>query len=122
MQCLQVKLLLRFLGNRLEIGAQGSFCNRHSIVVIVFLALIECLHVNRRNDSGLKPHLPHLAQRSADKMRAQAGFHAYDTFGQALKRCDQRHALNLLAQHKLPVFIKTNQVKNIFADINANRH
>ena len=67
MQCLQVQLLLRLLGNRFKIGAQGSFGNRLSIVVIVLLTLVERLHVNCWNDPWLKPHL---AQRPADKMRA----------------------------------------------------
>jgi len=57
-----------------------------------------------------------------NKMRAQAGFHAHNTLGQILERRNQSHPLDLLAQHKLPVIIEANQVKNVFADINANRH
>jgi|TARA_R110002012_G_scaffold27518_1_gene87999 hypothetical protein len=54
-------------------------------------------------------------------MCAHAGFHAHDAARQFLKRRDQRHALGLLVQHELPVFIKTNQV-DVFADIDANLH
>jgi len=133
MQGLQVQLLFAFLGNDWKIGAQSSFGYCLGIIVVVrrendsldlflvhlTLAFVERLNVNRRDDPRLKPQL---AQRSAHKMRAHAGFHAHDAAGQSFKRCDQRHPLDLLAQHELPVPSKTNQVKYDFANINANRH
>ncbi|MEL6572419.1 MAG: hypothetical protein AAFQ64_12200 [Pseudomonadota bacterium] len=42
--------------------------------------------------------------------------------GQYLKRRNQRHPLDLLAQYELTLFIEANQVKYVFADINAERH
>ena len=41
MQGLQIKLILRLLGNRLEIGTQRGFSNRLRIVTIVFWPLLK---------------------------------------------------------------------------------
>ena len=57
MQCLQIQLLLRLLGNRFKIWAQCSFGNRLCIIVVVLLALVERLNINRRDDPRLKPQL-----------------------------------------------------------------
>jgi len=78
MQRLEIKLLLRLLRYRLEIGTQSGFCNSFSVIVAVLLALVERLHINRGNDPGLEPYL---AQRSADKVRAQANATAKERQG-----------------------------------------
>ena len=50
MQRLQIKLLLCLLGNRLEIGTKSGFGDGLGIIVIVLLAFVERLNVNRWDD------------------------------------------------------------------------
>lgn len=61
-----------------------------------------------------------LSQGSTDKMRAQTGLHADNTARQHLELLDQRQALDLPSKNEIADRVKTDKVKNIFADIDAN--
>ncbi len=96
MHCLQVQLILAFLSNCAEVWAHSRFRNCFSIVVIVqrenesldrflirfTLPLVEGLHIDRRDDPGIKTER---TQHAADKVRVHAGFHADDARRQLLK-------------------------------------
>ena len=87
------------------------------VVVIVLLALDEGFDVDRRNNAWLKAQF---AKRSADEMRAQAGFHADDAWRQFLKFADQRQPPDLPTQHNLAASIKANEVEYVLADIDTD--
>jgi hypothetical protein len=53
-------------------------------------------------------------------MDTQTRIHPHNARGQVLKCADQRQALDLAAKNNLDGAIKTNEVKHIVADINAN--
>jgi hypothetical protein len=114
---LQIQLGLCLLGNQVQVGAQRCFSNGFGIVVIVLLPFHEGLGVLRWDDPWLKAEL---AQRSTDKMGAQAGLHPNDARRQSLKSADQRQALDLAANNHLAAAIKANEVKDVLADINTD--
>ena len=66
---------------------------------------------------GLKTEL---VQRPAHEMSAQAGFHTDDTTRHLLESRHQRQPLDLLTQNDLPVSIKSNEVKDVLANIDTN--
>ncbi len=119
MESLQVELILAFLGDCRQVRPQGCFRNSLSIIVVILLPLDERLHINGRNNSRLKSQL---AQGSADKVSAQARFHADNAYWELFESLQQGKSLYLLAQNKLAIIIKANQMKCVLADIDTNRH
>ena len=95
---LEVELILRFLAHAAQVRPQGCFSNRLSIVVIVLLPLHERLYIDRRDNLRLMTELP---QGPADKVRAEAGFHADHTRGQLLEGLGQRQSLDLAPKNNL---------------------
>src|SRR5829696_8268400 len=79
---LQVELILRLLGHAAQVRAQGRLRDGLGIVVVVLLPLDERLHVDGRNDPRL---VAEGAQGAADKVGAQARFHADHAGGSFLK-------------------------------------
>ena len=96
---LQVELLLTLLAHPAQVGAEGGFCDRLGVVVVVLLTLHEGLHIDRWNDARL---VAEHAQGSADEMGAEARFHADDTRWLLLERLDQRQSLDLRRNAILP--------------------
>ena len=117
MQGLKVELILIFLRDGPKIGPQRGFCDRLGVIIIVLLALVERLYVNRRYDPRLEPHAP---QRSADKMGAEASLHAHDAAWELLKGGIQSQALDLLAYNQLAGPAEPDQVKRILSDVDSD--
>ncbi len=86
MQRLQVQLILGLLANEFQVRAQRRLGDTFGIVVVVLLPLHERLCVFGWNDPRLKAEL---AQRAADKMRAEAGFQTDDAAGKPLETSRQ---------------------------------
>ena len=108
MECLQIELILAFLGNRRQVRPQGCFCNGLSIIVVILLSLDEGLYINGWDDTRFEPEF---AQGSTDKMSAQARFHADNASWKSLKGLQQGKPIDLLAQNKLAIIIKANQME-----------
>ena len=87
MASLQIELVLRLLSNDTQVRSERGFSDRLGIVVVVLLPLHERLHIDRRNDARF---VPESAQRTADEMRTEAGFQAYDALRQFLERLNER--------------------------------
>lgn len=117
MEGLQVQLSLRLLSNKVQVRAQRCFSNGFGIVVIVLLPFHERLAVLSRDDPRFKAEL---AQRSTDKMGTQTGLHPNDARGQILKSADKSQTLDLASENNLAVAVKTNEMQNILANINAD--
>src|SRR4051794_38763821 len=114
---LQIELVLALLLDQAQVRAQGRLGDCLGVVVVVLLPFQERFDVDRRDDPRLVPQGP---QRPADKMRAQAGFHADDTSGPLLERPFEIQPPDLLAKSNLPVGPEPDQVKNLLADIDAD--
>src|SRR5262249_24578999 len=101
-----------------QIGPQGSLCNRLGVVVVVLLSLHERLYVNRRDDPRL---VPQLAQGTADKVGAEACFHADNAGRQSSECLHERQSLDLATESNLAVSTKTNDVEDLLANVDADR-
>jgi hypothetical protein len=55
-------------------------------------------------------------------VRAQASFHADDARRHLLERRRETQALDLPSEDNLPVDAKSNQVKDLLADVDADNH
>ena len=119
MECLHIELILAFLGNRRQVRPQGYFRNSLSIIVVILLSLDEGLYINGRDDTRFEPEF---AQGSTDKVGVSARFHANDASWKSLKGLQQGKSFDLLAQNKLAIIIKANQMECVLADIDTNRH
>jgi len=64
--------------------------------------------------------MAHLAQCPADKMGTQARFHANNTRRHFFKLADQCHSLDLAAEYNFAILVKTNKMKNLLANIDAD--
>src|ERR1700731_1590504 len=56
----------------------------------------------------------------ADKVRAQTGFHADDARRQLLERVFETQSPDLPAKGNLAIGAQSDEVKNLFADVDAN--
>ncbi len=108
MQRLQIELVLALLRDCIQVRTQRRFSDGFRVIVVVLLALIEWLYVDRWNNPRLKTHL---AQRATDKVGTQTRLHSDNTTRQLFERRDQCKAFDLLTQNALPIVIKTNNVK-----------
>ena len=57
MEGLKVELILRLLTHDAQVRPQRGLCDRLGVVVVVFLALHERLHIDRRDDPRLVTQL-----------------------------------------------------------------
>jgi hypothetical protein len=62
-----------------------------------------------------------LAQRAADKVRAQARFHADDAWRQLLEHVGKRPSFDLPTEGNLPVGLETDDVEDVLADIDRRQ-
>ena len=88
------------------------------IVVIVLLPLHERLHIHRRNDPRFMPERP---QSPAYEMSAEARLEANDAGRNFLEGLNKREPLDLAPESDLPLYIEANEVKDVLADIDADR-
>ncbi len=117
MQSLKVELRLGLLGHDAHVRSQSCFGDCFGIVEVVLLPLRERLYVDRGNDPG---RMSQSAESAADKMCAQAGLHTDDTRGKLRELLFQRETLDLFVQSHLPIAVKTNDVEDLLADIDAD--
>lgn len=117
MKRLQIQLILRLLGDQLQVRAQRRFRNPLGVVVVILLPLHERLGVLGRNDAGLKPQL---AQHAADEMRTQARFQADDATRQLLECRRQSQPSDLASQDNPAIARKADDVKNVLTDVDAD--
>jgi hypothetical protein len=115
---LQIKLILRLLADDAQVRPQGRLSDGFRVIVIVLLPLHERLDVDRRNDPRF---MAERSQRPAHEMRAEAGFHANDAGRQFLECRHKVQTLDFSAKRNLSIGRKTDDMKNIFADVDANR-
>jgi hypothetical protein len=108
MTYLQVELVLALLLDHTQVRPQRCLGDRLSIVVIVLLPLHEGFGVDRRDNPRLVTKSP---QRPADKMRAQAGFHANDARWQPLKHLFETQPPDLPTKRDRPIGAQSNEVK-----------
>jgi len=118
MHRLQIQLILRLLTDALQVGPQRCLSNTFGIVLVILLALHERLGVLGRNYPWLKTQF---TERATNKMRAEACLHADDAARQLLENVNERQTLDLASKNDLPVPIETDDVKNILANIDADR-
>jgi hypothetical protein len=64
--------------------------------------------------------VPQRAQRPADKMGAQAGFHADDARRQLLEDISETQAPDLPSEGDLPIGAQSDEVKNLLTNVDAN--
>ena len=117
MTCLQVELILALLLDKPQIRSQRCLGDRLGIVVIVLLPLHERLDVDCRNDPRL---VPQRAQHPADKMRAQASFHADDARRQLFEDVAETQSLDPPSEGNLSVGSDADEVKYVLADVDAD--
>src|SRR6516165_3288809 len=117
MASLQVQLILALLLDEPQVRTQRRFGDRLGIVVIVLLPLHERLDVDRRDDPRL---VPQRAQCPADKMRAQAGFHADDARRQLLEDLFEIQSPDPPPEGDLAVDAEPDEVKYVLADVDAD--
>jgi len=114
---LQVELVLGLLLDEAQVRAQRCFGDCLGIVVVVLLPLYEGLDVDRRDDPRL---VPQRAQFPADEVRAQAGFHTNDARRQLLECVFETQSPDLPSEGNLPVNAEPDEVKNLFANVDAD--
>jgi hypothetical protein len=114
---LQVELVLALLLDHAQVWPQRCLRNRFGVVVVVLLTLHEGLGVDRRDDPRL---VSQRAQHAADKVRAQTGFHPDDTARQVLECVFENQSPDLPADGDLAVVAQSDEVKNLFADVDTN--
>jgi hypothetical protein len=117
MTCRQVELVLALLLDHTQVRPQRCLGDRLSIVVIVLLPLHEGFGVDRRDNPRLVTKRP---QRPADKMRAQAGFHANDARWQPLKHLFETQPPDLPTKRDRPIGAQSNKVKYLLADVDTD--
>jgi hypothetical protein len=100
-----------------QVRSQRCFGDCLGIVVIVLLPLHEGFDVDRRDNPRL---VPQRTQRPADKVRAQAGFHADDARRQLLEGVFESQSPDLPPQGNLPVDAEPDEVKHFLADVDAD--
>ena len=93
------------------------FCDGLGIIVVVLLALVERLHIDRRNNPRFEAHA---AQRPADEMGAEARLHSDNATREMIERRGQGQPLDLLAQDQLTGSVKPNQMESLFADVDPD--
>ena len=114
---LQIKFVLRLLTDDPQVRPQRGFGDGLGVVVVVLLPLHEGLHVDCRNDPRL---MSKAAQRSADKMRAEAGLQPDDARRQLFECLGQRQPLDLAAEGDFAITAKSDEMKHILADIDPD--
>ncbi|WP_164829502.1 hypothetical protein [Sinorhizobium meliloti] len=62
-----------------------------------------------------------LTQCATDEMGAQAGFHADDARRQLPERVGKGQSLDLATERDPPISIEANDVKDVLADVDADR-
>ena len=108
MQRLQVQLILGLLADEFQVRAQRRLGDTFGIVVVVLLSLHEGLRVLSWNDPWLEIQF---AQRTTDKVRAEARLHANYAARQLLERHNQCETFDLASQDDLAVRIEADDVK-----------
>jgi hypothetical protein len=117
MQCLNVLLLNRFLGNEGNVGLPGCGADRLSIIAVVLLSAHKRLHVLRADDFYL---VPERFEFPCPVKRARACFHDNDTGrnpGHDIKQLIAHHAP---FQNSATIPIDAVQLENLLGDIDTN--